>query len=45
VGIYLGENKFIHATTKKGVIVNNLDEEYYKKHYYTSGRVIMQGLP
>lgn len=43
VGIYLGENKFIHATTKKGVMVNDLDEEYYKKYYYTSGRVI--GMP
>ncbi|HPB25091.1 MAG TPA: NlpC/P60 family protein, partial [Bacteroidales bacterium] len=45
VGIYLGGNKFIHATTQKGVIVNSLDEEYYKKYYYTAGRVIMQGLP
>jgi len=44
VGIYLGENKFIHATTQKGVIVNNLDEEYYKKYYYTSGRVIMSSV-
>jgi hypothetical protein len=43
VGIYLGENKFIHASTKKGVVVNSLDDEYYKKYYYTSGRVI--GVP
>jgi len=39
VGIYLGENKFIHATTKNGVMVDDLDEDYYKKYYFTSGRV------
>ncbi len=43
VGIYLGENKFIHASTKRGVVVNSLDEDYYKKYYFTSGRVI--GVP
>jgi hypothetical protein len=40
VGIYLGEHKFIHASTKRGVVINSLDEEYYKKYYYTAGRVI-----
>lgn len=40
VAIYLGENKFIHASTQKGVIISSLDEEYYKKHYFVSGRVV-----
>lgn len=40
VGIYLGDHKFIHASTKRGVVVNSLDEEYYKKYYFVSGRVI-----
>jgi len=43
VGIYLGENKFIHASTKRGVVINSLDEEYYKKYFCTAGRVI--GIP
>ncbi len=33
VGIYLGNNKFIHAPGKgKSVSISNLDEVYYKKH-------------
>jgi len=43
VGIYLGENKFIHSSTRKGVVVNSLEEDYYKKCYFTSGRVV--GMP
>ncbi len=38
VGIYIADNKFIHAASK-GVVVNDLDETYYKKTYYKSGRV------
>lgn len=39
VGIYLGNNKFAHASVKKGVIVSDLDEEYYKKRFYMGGRM------
>lgn len=39
VGVYLQNNKFVHASTKKGVIINDLNEPYYKKHFYSSGRV------
>ncbi|MCF6240668.1 MAG: C40 family peptidase [Bacteroidales bacterium] len=38
VGIYIADNKFIHAASK-GVVINDLDESYYKKTYYKSGRV------
>jgi murein DD-endopeptidase / murein LD-carboxypeptidase len=38
VGVYLGNKKFVHATTKKGVMINCLDESYYKKYYYNGGR-------
>lgn len=38
VGIYLQNNKFVHASTKKGVIINDLDEEYYKKYFFKGGR-------
>lgn len=39
VGIYLKDNKFVHASTSKGVIINDLNETYYKKYYYEAGRV------
>ena len=38
VGIYITDNKFIHAASK-GVVVNDLDQSYYKKAYYKSGKV------
>lgn len=39
VGIYLGQNKFIHASTKNGVIVSNLEDPYYKRYFYKGGRL------
>jgi lipoprotein Spr len=39
IGIYLQNNKFVHATTKKGVMIDDLDEAYYQKYYYKSGRL------
>ncbi|CAN5572648.1 NlpC/P60 family protein [soil metagenome] len=39
IGVYLQNNKFVHATTKKGVMIDDLDETYYKKYYYKSGRL------
>ncbi len=39
VGIYIGESKFMHASSKRGVVVNSLDEEYYKKYFFAGGRV------
>lgn len=38
IGVYLQNNKFVHASTKKGVIINDLNEDYYKKYYYKSAR-------
>ncbi len=39
VGIYLGNNKFAHASVKVGVTIDDLDEPYYKKYFYRGGRV------
>lgn len=39
VGLYLNQNKFIHSSTSKGVIVNSLDEEYYSKYFFAAGRL------
>ena len=38
VGVYLKDNKFIHASTSRGVIISNLQEEYYRKHWLGGGR-------
>lgn len=38
VGIYLKDNKFIHASTSQGVIISNLNEDYYRKHWLSGGR-------
>lgn len=39
VGIYLKNDKFVHATTKVGVIISDLNEVYYKKYYFKGGRL------
>ena len=39
VGVYLQNNKFVHASTKKGVMVSDMNEPYFKKTYVSSGRV------
>ncbi|WP_455590962.1 C40 family peptidase [Bacteroides sp.] len=38
VGIYLKDNKFVHASTSRGVIVSHLDEQYYRTHWIAGGR-------
>jgi murein DD-endopeptidase / murein LD-carboxypeptidase len=39
VGLYLMNNKFVHASSSKGVIISDLQENYYKKYFYKSGRI------
>jgi len=33
VGVYLGRNKFAHASTSNGVMISDLDENYFEKRY------------
>jgi cell wall-associated NlpC family hydrolase len=41
VGIYLGNNQFIHSPSKgKSVSISNLDEDYYRKHLAGFGTYI-----
>lgn len=40
VGIYVGDNRFIHASTNNGVEYNDLDFEYYSKYYLCARRII-----
>ena len=39
VGIYLKDNKFVHTSTSKGVMISSLDEKYYLKAWICGGRV------
>ncbi len=39
VGIYLKDNKFIHASSSRGVIVSSLKESYYVRTYVTAAKV------
>ncbi len=39
VGIYLGNNRFAHASSK-GVAVSSLDDAYWSRYYYKGGRVL-----
>ncbi len=39
VGIYLKNNRFVHASSSQGVIVSALDEPYYRKCWMQGGRV------
>jgi lipoprotein Spr len=38
VGVYLRNNKFIHASTSSGVTISDLDDEYYARNYAGAGR-------
>lgn len=39
VGIYIEDDKFIHASTSRGVIISELTEKYYERHFHSAGRV------
>jgi hypothetical protein len=39
VGVYLSNNKFVHASTSSGVTISDLDEEYYKRRFVGAGRL------
>lgn len=38
VGFYLGNNKFVHASTSSGVIISDLTEPYWTDKYMGGGR-------
>ena len=44
VGIYIGDNLFAHASTKKGVTITELDYDYYARNYMGARRFESNGL-
>lgn len=40
VGIYLGDQQFAHASTKRGVTVSSLKSQYYLDRYVSASRVL-----
>ena len=39
VGIYVKEDKFLHASTKGGVIYSSLNSDYWRKAYWQARRI------
>ncbi|MCX4027143.1 C40 family peptidase [Endozoicomonas sp. SM1973] len=40
VGIYLGNNRFLHVSKSKGVIISKLNQSYWQRHYWKTTRVL-----
>ncbi|CAN5540812.1 NlpC/P60 family protein [soil metagenome] len=38
IGLYLGNHKFVHASSSNGVIISDMNEPYYKKYFAGAGR-------
>lgn len=39
VGVFLANNKFVHAATSNGVMISDLEDMYYKKRFIGASRV------
>jgi hypothetical protein len=39
VGVYLGNNYFVHSSVRDGVTISSLMEEYYNNKFITGGRI------
>jgi lipoprotein Spr len=44
VGIYLTNNKFVHAATSNGVMVSDLNDNYWQPRFKGAGRVLKTGV-
>lgn len=38
MGVYLGNNKFVHSSVSKGVMISDLTDPYFQKHFVAGGR-------
>ncbi|MFP4136873.1 MAG: C40 family peptidase [Halomonas sp.] len=40
VGIYLGEGRFLHASSSRGVMISELDSHYWQRHFWQARRTL-----
>jgi len=40
VGVYIGDGRFAHASSSKGVMISNLADPYWTRYYYNGGRLL-----
>jgi lipoprotein Spr len=45
VGVYLHNNKFVHASTSGGVMISDLNEDYWRRKFIGAGRILQPILP
>lgn len=43
VGIYIGNNQFVHASTRAGVMISSMDDAYWTKRYQEGRRIFSKG--
>ncbi|MBN1637481.1 MAG: C40 family peptidase [Ignavibacteriales bacterium] len=41
VGIYIGDNSFVHSSSKNGVIISSLETNYYNTKYVGARRIFL----
>ena len=39
VGVYVGNNKFVHASTSEGVTISDLNDKYWQPRFVAAGRL------
>ncbi|MCK7555876.1 NlpC/P60 family protein [Chitinophaga sedimenti] len=39
VGVYLENDRFVHASVSSGVMISDLNEDYWKKYFIGGGRI------
>lgn len=40
VGLYIGNDEIIHASSSRGVVISDLRSKYWREHYHSSGRPV-----
>lgn len=43
IGIYIGNNQFVHASTRAGVMISSMDDDYWNKRYQEGRRIFSKG--